>query len=161
MTSKITIAVTVFVLTFCIWYALTHTYRMRNDTTQTTTENTYTEQATLGGTPVTIARAASKDEQMKGLSGQKSIGENQGLLFVFETEGYKGIWMKDMLFPIDVLWLDSNMKVVHIKENFLPESYPASESSPVLSRFVLEVQSGFVGKQGIKIGDVLSLKESM
>jgi len=130
---------------------------MRSDAMPTsTTEIRYTEPATIGSTPLVISRAVNKEEQVKGLSGQNSIGENQGLLFVFDTEGNKGIWMKDMLFPIDVLWLDSKMKVVHIKENFLPESYPASESSPVLARYVLELRSGFVAKNGIKIGDTLS-----
>lgn len=115
----------------------------------------YTEKASLGSTLIMIAKAETVEQQTQGLSGQTSIGENQGLLFAFDFDGKKGIWMKGMLFPIDVIWLDSNLKIVHIKENFLPESYPSAESSSVPARYVLELQAGFVQKNTIKIGDTL------
>lgn len=55
-----------------------------------------------------------------GLSGRKYLAKNSGMLFVFPKEDYYAFWMKDMLFPIDIIWMDKNYKVVYIKKNVQP-----------------------------------------
>lgn len=115
----------------------------------------FTTQGMIGSTPLLLGFARTPGEWEKGLSGQKSLDANQGLLFLFKKPDYYGIWMKDMKFPIDVVWLDESGFVVYIKSNFLPSSYPETVKpmSPALS--VLEVPAGFVQSHQIHIGDKL------
>jgi uncharacterized membrane protein (UPF0127 family) len=93
-------------------------------------------------------------ERTLGLSGRESLAENNGLLFVFETEGYHGIWMKEMNFPIDIAWLDKNKKIIHLEHNVAPETYPKVFNPPTPDLFVLETNAGFFQKFDIKAGDI-------
>jgi len=86
------------------------------------------------------------------------LAENEGMLFIFENEGYFGIWMKDMNFPIDIAWLDKDKKIISIEKNVDPETYPKvfyaqKNDLPILSLYVLETSAGFLGKNNIQIGD--------
>ncbi|MEX2340806.1 MAG: DUF192 domain-containing protein [Candidatus Paceibacterota bacterium] len=107
--------------------------------------------------PITVAVADSPDEHAKGLSGVASLGVQEGKLFLFDKEGRYGIWMKDMLIPIDIIWIDNSGRIVHIEENILPESYPTIYSPPVPARFVLEVNAFFVDTFNIQIGDMVTI----
>ena len=102
--------------------------------------------------------ADSAAERITGLSGRKCIGENQAMLFVFEQPGQKGIWMKDMKFPIDIIWLDENHKVVKVQSNVSPDTYPAQFSNEEAAKYVLELKAGQADKLGIRTGIVLMLK---
>lgn len=95
-------------------------------------------------------------EREKGLMFRESLAKDKGMLFIFEEEGLYGFWMKNMRFPLDIIWLDLNKKIVEIKENVLP----CSESCEVLSpknkaRYVLEVNAGFTKRNKIKVGEVV------
>lgn len=97
-------------------------------------------------------------EREKGLSGRSNLAEDEGMLFVFDAEGYYGIWMKDMNFPIDIAWLNKDKKIVYIESNVAPETFPKGfyaerDGVSLLSLYVLEVKSGFFEKAKIKIGD--------
>ena len=91
-----------------------------------------------------------------GLSNKSSIKENEGMLFVLSPSSRRGFWMKDMKFPIDVIWLNENKEIVYIKKNLMPcvtncpVYYPDRES-----KYVLEVVAGFVDKQNLKVGDTI------
>ena len=63
---------------------------------------------------IEISDTKAKREQ--GLSGKEGLAENEGMLFVFEKEGYYGFWMKDMNFPIDIAWLDKNKKIIYFPD---------------------------------------------
>ncbi len=93
----------------------------------------------------------------KGLGGVNSLNSNQGMFFMFDTPGLYGFWMKDMLIPIDMIWLDQNLKVVYIESNVLPSTYPAVFTPTSSSMYVLETQSGFVEKNSIKVGDTAKI----
>ncbi len=103
---------------------------------------------------VDVADTPALREQ--GLSGRKGLGENQGLLFVFEQDGFHGFWMKDMLFPIDIAWIDKNKKIVHIEHSVSEKSYPKIFSPASLSLYVLETNANFFEKNKINIGDSVS-----
>jgi uncharacterized protein len=103
---------------------------------------------------VEIADTDAKREQ--GLSGKKELAENEGMLFVFNREGYYGFWMKDMNFPIDIAWLDKNKKIIYIEKNVSPETYPKIFNSSAPSLYVLEVHAEFLGKNNIKIGNFVA-----
>lgn len=94
--------------------------------------------------------AKTESERIQGLSG---VG---GLLMDFEKSGYYSIWMKDMNFPLDIIWLNSKKQVVYIVMNAPPES-PASTiyTSNDPARYVLELPAGSAKKAGIKTGTVV------
>jgi uncharacterized membrane protein (UPF0127 family) len=110
----------------------------------------------VGDTPIKVEIADTPEERAKGLSG--TLPEPpRSLLFVFETVGDWGIWMKDMQYPIDVLWIDDAMKVVSIEENMQPASYPRVYKPGTPVRYVLELPAGFVEIHNLSRGDVLKL----
>jgi len=115
----------------------------------------YREQVEFKGIEIHIARATTLAQEMRGLSFQESIGESDGLLFVFDSPDLYGIWMKDMIFPIDVFWFDENFHVVFIKKNFSPKSYPESVMSEIPTQYVLETKAGFADEHNIQLGDSL------
>ena len=103
------------------------------------------------------------EARAKGLSGRSSMPELNGMLFVNEKPEFADIWMKDMRFPIDILWI-SNGTVVDMRENVLPPAAGESEDAlPVyypIRRvdFVLEVAAGFSAAHGVRIGDHVSIE---
>lgn len=107
--------------------------------------------------PLTVSIADSPEERSQGLSGVNSLDTQEGKLFIFDEEGRYGFWMKDMLLPLDIIWIDNSGSVVHIEENVLPESYPTIYSSPVPARFVLEVNAFFVPTFNVAVGDHVSI----
>ncbi|TAL48632.1 DUF192 domain-containing protein [archaeon] len=108
----------------------------------------------LGNTTVHAEVADTFPKQMKGLMFRGSMPANQGMLFTFGYDGYHGIWMMNMSFPIDIIWVDSQQKVVDIVKNaqpcriICPTYKPESEA-----RYVIEVNAGFAKKHGVEIGD--------
>src|SRR3989344_2106586 len=103
--------------------------------------------------------ADTDKERIKGLSGRKNLEENKGLLFVFDTEGHHGIWMKEMNFNIDIAWLDKNKKIIHIEKNVSPNTYPKvfysfDKDKPTLDLYVLETNANFFEKADIEVEDL-------
>ena len=78
----------------------------------------------IGEISFRVEIANTDAERMTGLSGRDALTGYDGLLFVFPESGYYTIWMKDMRFPIDIIWIDENLKVVHIDKNISPDTYP-------------------------------------
>jgi hypothetical protein len=116
----------------------------------------------IAGQKVMVDLALTPAEQEQGLSGRKDLAENQGMLFVFNTPGKYSFWMKDMNFPIDMIWLapsgggDREAKVVYIKKNADPKLYPENYGPGINdgdAKYVLEVVSGFSEKNNLKVGD--------
>lgn len=97
--------------------------------------------------------ADSEPERVRGLSGREALPEDAGLLFVFEQEGFHGIWMKEMRFPIDIAWLDREKKIIHIETEVSVETYPKIFNAAAPSLYVLEAAAGVFEKMKIKIGE--------
>ena len=90
--------------------------------------------------PVSIADTDS--ERAQGLSGTASLAPGTGKLFIFPQVGNYGFWMKDMRYPIDIVWIDSSWQVVSVDEQVSPESYPSVYYPPSAVQYVLEVNAG-------------------
>jgi uncharacterized membrane protein (UPF0127 family) len=100
-------------------------------------------------------------KRSKGLSGRNFLAENEGMLFLFSTSSQYGFWMKDMNFPIDIIWIKNN-KIVDISKNILPEPqksifnltvyYPKEEVDKVL-----EINAGLSDKYNFQIGDEVKI----
>ena len=120
----------------------------------------------IGDTTLTVEILDDALERRKGLSGRQSLEENHGLLFVFDKSSLHGIWMKEMLFPIDILWIERTVSknnfsgkkiesfyISDVKKDAQPDSYPEIFRPQTPSSHVLEVNSGFLDEYNIKIGD--------
>ncbi|MCK9345033.1 MAG: DUF192 domain-containing protein [Candidatus Pacebacteria bacterium] len=114
----------------------------------------------LGGQEIRVTIADTPLLQEKGLGGRKRLDEGEGMLFVFESPTRAGFWMKDMSFPIDILWVDERRQIVDVWENAQPESYPEVRAPKADSKYVLEVRAGFFKDHTLKLGDVLELESS-
>ncbi len=102
--------------------------------------------------PLTLIYATTTEEQQLGLGQRDSLPADEGMLFVFDHSDTYGFWMKDMRFPIDIIWLDENSVVTHIAANVQPSSYPATYHPETPSRFVLEVNAGYAAAHDIRVG---------
>jgi len=107
----------------------------------------------IGGSKIKVEVADSSSERMQGLSGRDSIKEDEGMLFVFPYADIYPFWMKDMKFPIDIIWLDQDMKIVYIKSDAEPKSFPESFMPTDNSLYVLEVFASFSENNNLKVGD--------
>lgn len=110
----------------------------------------------IAETSIKIDIADSKSERERGLSGQEFIDSDHGLYFIFDKIDYHGIWMKDMKFPIDIIWISEGQEVIDIEQAVSPSTFPEIFEPSRPAKYVLEVNSGFVRRNGVKIGDVVT-----
>lgn len=117
----------------------------------------------VGSRQFTVEVAKTESDRKTGLSGRTSLDKNSGMLFVFATTDVRPrFWMKDMKFPIDIIWIDNN-KIVQISENIpiLIKELPDDKISFYVPRqpvdYVLEVTAGTAKNEGIKVGDSVEL----
>lgn len=110
----------------------------------------------VASTTFSVGLAMSEAERAQGLSGRTSLAKNTGLLFVFESPDKHGFWMKDMNFPIDIVWIDEHMKIIHIESNVSPHTYPKTFFPPSPDRFVLETPAGSMKSHKISEGDTVT-----
>jgi len=110
------------------------------------------------GTILSIDIADDLFEREKGLGGREVLSDNEGLLFLHDSSAYQSYWMKDMLIPIDIIWIDRDRIVGYVQEA-QPEDPPVTiYTSPQPVDKVLEVSAGFVLKNALKIGDILDIE---
>ena len=109
----------------------------------------------LAGVPVQASVADTMSTRIKGLSGTPYLPDDAIKLFAFGVSGAHSIWMKDMNYAIDILWIAQSGEIVHIEENVSPDTFPESFASPVPAWFVVETSAGFVERHGVTLGDEL------
>jgi len=94
-----------------------------------------------------------------GLSGKISMGEDTGMIFTFKKTGNYGFWMKDMNFPLDILWIGDDFKVVGIEKDISTSTYPESFGEKYFARYVLEISAKYCDKNNIKVGNKIIFSE--
>jgi uncharacterized protein len=110
---------------------------------------------TIDSQSFNVTVATSETEREIGLSETKSIAPNQGMIFLFDKAGYYSFWMKNMKFPIDIIFIN-NDQIVTIHGNaqiIKDQENPIIYSSTGASDKVLEIQAGLSKKYNFKIGD--------
>ena len=110
------------------------------------------------GIPVEVADTLKK--RRLGLGKRTSLKKGWGMLFVFEKLKPHRFWMKDMQFPLDIIWLD-NHRIVHIIHSAKPAtSRDGLEviTSPVPVNFVIEIAAGRAEKLRLKTGQRMKFK---
>jgi hypothetical protein len=88
-----------------------------------------------------------QESRVLGLSGRAELKKDTGMLFIFDRENFHGIWMKDMNFHIDILWINESYKIVGIKKDAKPDTFPETFYPKTISKYVLELSSGFIDAQ--------------
>jgi uncharacterized protein len=104
--------------------------------------------------------AKTDQEKQIGLSSTKRLPQNEGMLFLFSNPGYYSFWMKEMKFPIDIIYINGN-KVTTIIKNAMPPSDSVSLTTyqpREKSDKVLEVNAGLADKYNIQEGSVIKIE---
>lgn len=108
--------------------------------------------------PVRVEIANSDKERIQGLSGRSEMGNTMnGLLFVFPTTDYHSMWMKDMKFPIDIIWISDDLKVINIEKNISPDTYPRTFVPTAPARYALETNVHYADALDLHAGMKVTL----
>jgi len=114
----------------------------------------------INGKSIKVDVALTAETQYQGMQGRNSLAADYGMLFVFKDKRYHEFWMQGMKFPIDIIWLDDN-KIIGFSEN-LPVPADLNNipvyNSPSEVNYVLEVKTGFVKENNLKVGDTVEYK---
>lgn len=120
-------------------------------------DNYLLETATLplriGETDFLASVAVTPEEREQGLSNTSELPAGVVKLFVFDFSDEWGIWMKDMNYPIDIIWLNEEKRVVHVEHQIPPESYPMVFRSLLPALYVIEVSAGLATTMGLVLDD--------
>jgi len=93
--------------------------------------------------------ASTSDQQELGLGQRASLPADEGMLFPFAIPGQYGFWMKDMDFPLDMVWIAPDKAVIAISRDVQPDSYPSVIYPPGDISYVLELNADSASKYGI------------
>lgn len=105
--------------------------------------------------------ADSMDERSQGLSGKTILGEDKGMLFIFQENTNSPFWMKDMNFPLDIIFINDQFEITDIKQNIAPcvKDKECPKLEPITKyRYVLEVNSNYTKENNVKIGNKITIK---
>jgi len=110
------------------------------------------------GRTYAVEIAASPDSREQGLMFRESLPDGRGMLFLFPRPSVEGFWMKNCNFPIDIVWMDANRKVIFVsahtppcKEDPCPTYGPKTESL-----YVLEIPDGAAAKEKAIVDSTLT-----
>lgn len=119
--------------------------------------NRHTSADTLfvNGRSFSLEVASTEQSRELGLGNRSSLPTDHGMLFVFDHAAPECFWMKDMHFPLDIIWLTSDKKVVHIEHSVSPSTYPNSFCPVEPVKYVIELNAGMANNVDIRIGQPL------
>ncbi len=110
------------------------------------------------GTCVQVELAKTPAERQQGLMFREYLSEYEGMLFVFESEGNHGFWMKNTRIPLDAIWIGHENKIVGIQTMVPCEKDPCPIYTPKKnSVYVLEINAGLAEKWGLREGQSVVL----
>lgn len=98
--------------------------------------------------------ATSAKEREIGLMNVKEMPIDSGMLFEYPDNIYPSMWMKNTLMSLDAIFINSDARVVHIEHSMKPKS-ETHHKSPVICKYVLEINGGLAKKMDIKKGDYI------
>lgn len=108
-------------------------------------------------TTASVEIADTESTRSRGLMFRERLAPNEGMIFVFDEPGEHAFWMKNTLIPLDMLWLDGAKSILHIAHSVPPcKADPCPTYAPAAgarASFVVELESGFANRHGVKIGD--------
>lgn len=121
------------------------------------------EIVTLGGKKFTADIVNTLASRELGLSYRPNLPANDIMFFVFPSASNWGIWMKAMNFPLDIFWLDSSGKVIYLKQNVSPTTYPAvfAPTSNAQALYVIEANAGTAAATDITLGSTVNFPPNL
>ena len=106
-----------------------------------------------------VSLALTPEEQSKGLMFVNHLDDDRGMLFVFDKDGIYPFWMKNTLIPLDIIWIDSNNKVVFMSKDAQPCKLTCDPINPEeQARYVLEINADISDKIGLAVGDNVTIE---
>lgn len=136
--------------------------------TTTTSTTTTSSEASAGprvifpdGYSVHVELATTDETRAQGLMFRDRLRPASGMLFLFTANGNYPFWMKNTLIPLDMIWIDQQKRVAHVKQNVPPcQADPCPSYDPKAeARYVLEVAGGVTKEHPLKPGDQLRFEE--
>jgi uncharacterized protein len=107
---------------------------------------------------ITVEIADTDFLRQQGLMFRDKLDWDKGMLFINEKSGIHSFWMKNTLIPLDVIWIDERMQIVHIASAAPCTKDPCRTYNPgVSSKYVVEVNQGYSLKHNLSIGDKVVL----
>ncbi len=95
-------------------------------------------------------------KRQRGYMYRENISDSEGMVFLMESLDFHPFWMKNCRVGLDIIWLDETWRVVHVERELQPckDREPCPSHQPLqVSLYVLEVQAGLAGREGLKVGD--------
>ena len=102
---------------------------------------------------VTVELARTEPERTRGLMFRQALPSGRGMLFLFEHSEPLKFWMKNTYIPLDMIFMDSDKRVVYVEENAEPLTL-TPRGPDVDSRYVLEVPGRWARAHGVEPGVV-------
>lgn len=112
--------------------------------------------ATHINTCVTLEKVTSGSRLRLGLSNRASLPWDRGMIFDFGETAQYCMWMKDMRFDLDMIWLNEQKQIIATRENISPKTFPHSFCGPKTARYVVEVNAGIVRAGDLRLGQHLN-----
>ncbi|GAB6283666.1 MAG: hypothetical protein STSR0008_24550 [Ignavibacterium sp.] len=104
---------------------------------------------------IDIEIADTEYDRELGLMFRKEMSDEQGMLFIFPVEDNLSFWMRNTYIPLDMIFIDSQKRIITIHKNTIPLSEDSYRSSAP-AKYVLEVNGGFTDRFNIKEGDFIN-----
>ncbi len=155
------LGVIVFIVVVGLFVQKSPSFKLPGSNTATPAASTE-KTITIKDKKISVQIAKTNEERSKGLSGVSSLKEDSGMLFVFNPKSTPLFWMKDMLIPLDMIWI-ADGKIVRIDKNVpapaanTPDSALRTYSAGQPVDYILEVNGGYSDKNNIKTGDLVDL----
>lgn len=109
---------------------------------------------------IKVEYARTPDEWARGLSGREKLGAREGLLFIFPQEQRLAFWMREVKFPLDIIFINKDKRIVDLVTMQPCKADPCpTYTSRVPSLYVVEVNSGFAQRNGFGVTDQVILPE--
>jgi len=106
---------------------------------------------------ISVEIADTPEKRQQGLMYRKTMKDNEGMLFIFETEDFRTFWMKNTLIPLDMVWMDPNYKVIYITKDAQPCVFDPCEMYVAPAKYVLELKGGWSDRNNLQVGDSIQL----
>ena len=105
----------------------------------------------MGAHSLKVEVARTDEERAKGLMFRKSLGRNDGMLFVFDEPAYHSMWMKNTLIPLSVAFVDAKGEILNILD--LEPHSPETRMSAGPASYAIETNRGWFAERGLRAGD--------
>lgn len=128
----------------------------QSDSKMQSSQNAETKMPTIlvGTKKLEVEIVQSDEERMRGLMHREQLGENEGMLFVFEEAQIQSFWMRNTFIPLDIAFIDANGKIIDV-QRMEPLDETKSYFSPAPVPYVLEVNAGWFERNGVTVGEIV------